>query len=58
MHALGLHSDSESDSLSIHEGIPDDDEEEEEGPDSGDNDEPPTVSASQVAVNTIASTLP
>lgn len=54
--ALGLRSDSSSDSSSIHEGIPED--EEEEGPDSGDDDEPPTASASQVAVNTIASTLP
>lgn len=56
--ALGLRSDSESDSSSIHEGIPDDDEDEKEGPDSGDDDEPPTASASQVAVNTVASTLP
>ena len=52
--ALGLCSDS---SL-IHEGIPDNDEEEEEGPNSGDDDEPPTANASQVAVNTVALTLP
>ena len=56
-HALGLRSDSESDSLPIHGGIPEDDDDE-EGPDSGDDNEPPTASASQVAVNTIASTLP
>lgn len=57
--ALGLASDSESDSSSIHEDIPGgDSEEEEEGLDSGEDDRPPTDNTSQVTVNTPALTLP